>query len=291
MTLKDILLALLIAFIWGLNYVAMKVTAMEMPGFLSAALRFALTALFLIPVARKPDISFKKLYYISLISGAYIGLIYYSMHLGIDTCLGVIIMQLNAPLTILIARIILKETFTKESIVGMGISLVGVIIVVGAPSSVGNSYSLFIMLLAALCCAGFSVKSKEVSQIEPLNLIFWTHLIAAPHLLIVSSILEVNPLEYIHNFSSNFWVCLLYSILFSCIFGIAARIYLLRKYEVHKVVTFNLLVPFFGVSSSMLFEHHIPSWHILVGGVVIMIGITVSQTKISIFRELVHENN
>lgn len=291
MNIKDVCLAVLIALIWGLNYVAMKLTAIEMPGFLSAAVRFILTAIILLPFATRPKISFNKLYYISVISGAYIGLIYYSLYLGINTCLGIILMQLNAPFTILIARISLKEEFTLESLIGMGIALIGVITVVGAPSAVGDGFAVFVMLGAAFCCAIFSVKSKESNKVSPLNLIFWTHLIAAPHLFLVSNILDGNSLNYFDNLSNQFWFYLMYSILLSCIFGIAIRIYLLRKYPVHKVVSFNLLIPFFGVISSMIFEKNIPSWHIFVGGAIIMVGIGITQSKFWKFGKQIYENN
>jgi O-acetylserine/cysteine efflux transporter len=109
MSFKDICLAILVAFIWGTNYVAMKFTAIEMPGFLSASLRFMLTALILLPFCKRPNISFKNLYFVSITSGAYIGLIYYSMYLGINTCLGIILMQLNAPFSMFIAKFILNE--------------------------------------------------------------------------------------------------------------------------------------------------------------------------------------
>lgn len=291
MSIKDIGLAILVAFIWGGNYVAMKFSAIELPGFLAASLRFFITALILLPFCQKARTSFKNLYFISLTSGAYIGLIYYSMYLGINTCLGIILMQLNVPFAIFIARFLLDEEFTKESLLGIFVAFLGMIFVVGAPDAVGNYGSVLIMLVAAFSCALFSVQSKQLSKISPINLIFWTHLIAAPHLLLVSYFLEDITFENFNNISTEFWFYILYSILFSCIMGIASRIYLLRKYPVYKVVSFNLLIPFFGMSSSIFFENQIPSWHIIVGGAIIMLGIVVSQSNFWKFGKQIYENN
>jgi drug/metabolite transporter (DMT)-like permease len=42
---------------------------------------------------------------------------------------------------------------------------------------------------------------------------------------------------------------------------------------------FNLLVPFFGISISILLLDEIPSWHVIVGGLITLGGIAVTQVK------------
>lgn len=279
MSLKDILIAIFISFIWGGNYVAMKFTTVEVPGFLSTSIRFLLTSIILIPFVKKIDIKIKKLYPISLVSGAYIGLIYYAMHMGINTYLGIILMQLNAVFSIIIANFVLKEYPTPESSLGIVIAFLGMIIVVGAPDAVGNYLAVLVILSAAVFCAIFSIKSKILNTVPPITLIFWTNLIAFPHLLLISYLLEGNPVEFIKSTNYMFWIYLFYSIIASCIFGISLRIYLLRKYPVYKVVPFNLLIPFFGFSFTAIIEKSIPSLHILLGGIVIICGISITQIK------------
>jgi len=171
MSLRDIFLGILFALIWGLNYVVMKFTTHEVPGFLAASIRFTLTSLVLLPFARKIEFSWKSLYFASLSSGAYISLIYYGMYLGINTCLGIILMQLNALFSIFIAKIVLGERFTYESLLGIAIALVGIVLVVGNPDNVGNYKAVFIILLAAFCCAIFSIQSKQLNKISPISLI------------------------------------------------------------------------------------------------------------------------
>lgn len=277
MTVKDTLLAILVAFLWGANYVAMKSSITDVPGFFATANRFLITALILLPFISKLNISLQKLYPISIVSGLYIGLIYYGMHIGINTCLGIILMQLNAPFTVILARIFLKEEISLVATIGIIIAFIGMTIVVGAPSAVGNYFAVFVVFMAAIFCAVFSIQSKNLITVPPIDLIFWTHLIATPHLFLISYFLEGKPIDFWYKMSVPFWLYILYSALISCIIGIALRIYLLRKYPVYKVVPFNLLVPFFGFTFTIIFEKAFPSWHIFIGGGVLILGVAITQ--------------
>lgn len=288
MKIKDIIIAIFISLIWGGNYVAMKLTTVEVPGFLSAAIRLFLTALVLFPFISKIDIKVKRLYPISLVVGAYIGLVYYAMHLGINLYLGIILKQFNAVFAILIANIVLKEPFTIEGVLGMIVAFIGMVIVVGTPDAIGNSFAALVVLVATVFCAIFSVKSKVLKNIPSITLIFWTSLIASPHLFLLSYFLEGSPLKFIQDTDYTFWLYLSYSIFVSCILGISLRIYLLRKYPVYKVVPFNLLIPFFGFSFSAIVGESMPSWYVLSGGMIIVFGIAITQVRLKeLFKKII----
>ena len=278
---SDIIIALLVAFAWGSNFIAVKYTVIEIPGLLSIALRFLMTALLLLPFVPRPKSNFRDIYSLALVMGVfYLGLLYYGLYLGINTSLTIIIMQLNIPISIVIARFALKEHFNLSSVLGITLAFIGVIIVVGTPHLTGNHVAFVMLLISALFCAVFNIQSRKLQMIPPLSLLCWSNLIAAPHLLLMSYFLEGNPLELLEGTTSRLWGALLYSVIVASFIGIALWIYLLQTYPVHKVMPFNLLVPFFGVSLSMLILGDIPSWHIFLGGAIILSGIAISHARI-----------
>lgn len=278
----DIFLAILVAFAWGSNFIALKYTIIEIPGLLSVALRFSITALLTLPFVEMPHrTNFKSIYITALIMGIfYLGLLYYGLYLGLNINLAIITSQLNIPISVIIARFALKEHFTLSAAIGIFIAFLGMTIVVGSPHLGDNYHALIAVIFSAIFCALFNIQSRKLRTMSPLSLLCWTNLIAAPHLFIMSYLLEGNPFELMQGTTLSLWAAIMYTVIFSGILGIGLWIYLLQKYPVHKVTPFNLLVPFFGVSLSIVMLEDIPSWHILLGGFITLCGVGLSQIRI-----------
>jgi O-acetylserine/cysteine efflux transporter len=277
----DILIAIFVAFCWGSNYVAAKFNLSEVPSFLSLSLRFIITSLILLPFVPRPKINFIDLYSISIVFGIfYVGLVYYGISLGAGASLAVILMQLSAPLSVIIAKIVLKEEFKLNAIIGMILAFVGVIIVVGNPNVTGgNILAIITLLFAAIFNAIYNIQSRKLKAVSPLSLLCYTSLIASPHLLLISYFLEGNQLELLQNSTITFWSSLLYSTIIAGILGVTGWIYLLQQYPVYKVMPFGLLVPIFGVFFSNLLLEESLTWHLFIGGVLTIIGVYISQVK------------
>lgn len=278
----DILFALIVAFVWGSNYISLKYTIIEIPGLLSIAIRFTITAIVTLPFVSLPNrANFQDLYITSLVMGIfYLGLLYFGMHLGLNTTLTIIVMQLNIPISVLIARFALKEHFSLSSAIGIIVAFIGMIIVVGSPHLNGNYQALIVIIFSSIFCAMFNIQSRKLSSIPPITLLCWMNLIAAPHLYIMSYFLEGNPLNLIQGTTMTLWAAILYTALVSSIIGVGLWIYLLQKYPVYKVTPFHLLVPLFGVSLSIIMLGDELSWHIYVGGIITLLGIALSQQRV-----------
>jgi len=278
----DILFAFIVAFAWGSNFIALKYTVIEIPGLLSVAIRFAITVLLTLPFAERPTrVNFQEIYITSLILGIfYLGMLYYGIYLGLNTSLAIITSQLNIPFSVIIARFALKEHFTLSSAIGIIIAFMGMVIVVGSPHLNDDYGALLFVLFSSLFCAVFNIQSRKLNHMKPISILCWTNLIAAPHLFLMSYLLEGNPLDLLQGTSMNLWLALLYTIVISGIIGLSLWIYLIQKYPVYKVTPFNFLVPFFGISLTFLMLDEIPSWHIIGGGVVTIFGVLLSQMRV-----------
>lgn len=227
-----------------------------------------------------PKASFKDLYSAAVIFGIfYVGLVYLAIAMGVNTSLAVILMQLASPFSVIVARIFLKEHFTINSIIGIGIAFVGTIIVVGMPSTVGNYQAVIVLLLAAFFNAIFNIQSRKLKEVPALSLLCYNSLIATPHLLIISYFLEGNPLLLLQNATYVFWTSLFYTLVVASLVGITGWIYLLQKYPVYQVMPYTLLIPPIGVFFSIMMLGDIFSWHLFFGGIMTLLGIAVTQAK------------
>jgi O-acetylserine/cysteine efflux transporter len=274
----DILYALITILAWGSNYVAISFAVSELPGFLAMGVRLAITAAMLLPFVSKPQIPFKDLYKSSLAFGVFfLGLLYYGMFLGLNSSLSILIMQLNIPISVGIGRLLLNEKFTSASIIGMVISLGGVVIVLGAPQLNNSYFPVLVVLCAAFSCAYFNVKSRYYRNVPALSLVCWASLISAPHLFLISYFIEGNPLPFILSTSYITWTSILYSVFIASLLCQGLWISLLQKYPLYKILPYNLLVPFIGVSLSMICLGDRLTFHLIVGGIVTIIGVIISQ--------------
>ena len=279
----DILIALIIAFSWGSNFIAVKYSISEVPIFLTISLRFLIISIILLPFVTKPKVNFKDLYTASITFGVfYIGLFYYALYLGINTSLAVILMQLVAPFSILIARVALKEYFTLNSIVGIIIAFCGTLFVVGSPGAINNSLAIAALVLGTIFHAIFNVQSRKLKAVPAVSLLFWNSVISVPHLFMISYFLEGNPFELIENTTYIFWNSLFYTAIVAGAIGITSWIYLVQKYPVYQVMPFVLLIPPIGIFLSVMILDEPISWHLFVGCCLTIIGVYVSQKKITL---------
>lgn len=277
----DIFLAVVVAFAWGSSAVAVKLTIQEIPSFLALAIRFLVAALILLPFVSKPQMPFKKLYLASLIFGVlYLGMLYYGLELGLDASLAIIILQLNVPFSIIIARFFLNEPLTIKTLIGIILSLLGVLVVVNTPHLSELYLAAAIILCGTFFYALFNIQNRKFKDVPALSLVCWTNLIAAPHLFIISYFMEGNPFTLLNHITHVTLIALTYSVLVASFLSVALWVYLVQKYPINKVLPYNLISPFFGVSLSMIFLGDKPSWHVYLGGIIILLGIATTELKI-----------
>ena len=106
---RHVALAILVTFIWGLNFVLIDVALVSFPPLLLAALRFALAALPILFLPR-PQVPLRRMVAIgsTLFVGQY-ALLFTGMANGMPPGLASIILQIQVFLTILIAALALRE--------------------------------------------------------------------------------------------------------------------------------------------------------------------------------------
>src|SRR5215470_5215890 len=127
----DVCIALLVAIIWGLAFVASRIALDELPPALMTALRFAIAAVPCLFV-RKPDVSWPLLIAISftLFLGQFLAQAYGIAH-GVPVGLSSVIVQSQALFTIAFAVIAFRERPSSMQAVGIAIATIGLLMICG----------------------------------------------------------------------------------------------------------------------------------------------------------------
>src|SRR5436309_11449160 len=123
----DICIAVMVAVIWGLAFVASRIALDELSPELMTTLRFAIASIPCLFV-RKPDVSWPLLIAISgtLFLGQFLAQAYAIAH-GVPVGLSSVIVQSQALFTIGFAALAFREMTTTMKAIGIGIATVGML--------------------------------------------------------------------------------------------------------------------------------------------------------------------
>src|SRR5690242_17360245 len=135
----DVSLAVLVAVIWGLAFVASRLALDELPPALMTALRFGIAAVPCLFV-RKPKISWPLLIAISftLFLGQFLAQAYGIAH-GVPVGLSSVIVQSQALFTIALAALVLGERPSPVQTLGIAVAAAGLLMICG---TVGYDFSV-----------------------------------------------------------------------------------------------------------------------------------------------------
>ena len=163
----DIGLAILVAVIWGLAFVASRIALEEFSPALMTALRFVVAAVPCLFV-RKPDVSWPLLIAISgtLFLGQFLAQAYGLAH-GVPVGLTSVIVQSQALFTIAFSVVAFREIPTRVQCVGIAVATAGLLMICG---TVGYDFSAgaFVVLMgspitfAISCCGGRAMRRCSI---------------------------------------------------------------------------------------------------------------------------------
>ncbi|MES0812575.1 EamA family transporter [Roseibium sp. SCPC15] len=249
---RDVLAAILAAFIWGATFPISALALETTPPVFFTFLRFSCAALFVFAI-RRPPVPWPKLLFVGLLLGAgQYGLMFTSMAMGLPAGLASLLVHTQAFFTILIAMAVFSERLDGRAAIAVLLALAGLACLILDRSDAGGLGGIGLILLAALCGAGGNIILKSIGQVDMLAVVVWMSLMSPVPLAILSLLLESNG-DPLSLFTTVDWMtafAVAYSALLATIvvFTIWGR--LLVKYDASNVAPFFLLVPVFGISLS-----------------------------------------
>ena len=280
MSNKDIFLAILITFIWGINFSVIKLGLNSLDPFMITGLRFFLVAIPLVFFIKKPDVSIFYLALYGILFGVGLwGMVTLGIQYGISAGLASLLLQSSVFFTILLGAIVLKEKIDVSKKIGFIFGLVGIGIIFGVTDGTVTYIGAFLVLLGAIFWSIANIVVKISKTNDMLAFIIWSSLFSPLPLFILSYFTQDA------NFFSDFIVSLdniaIFSILFQAypttLFGYWIWNSLLKKYPASSIAPISLLVPFFGLLGSyLIFNESIESIKII-ACVFIVLGLAINM--------------
>lgn len=272
-----ILLALLVAVIWGFNFVVIQVGLGQFPPLLLAALRFVVASLPALVLPR-PRIGWGRM---TAIAGAlFVGqfaFLFTGMAAGMPAGLASIVLQVQAFFTILIAAAVLRERPGPRRIAGSLIAFAGLAVIATTTGGGVTPMGLALTIAAALCWATGNVLLRGAGKVDMLAMAVWLSLVPPLPLAGLAVTLEgVGAVA--HAFSHIGWLgfgAVLYLGVPTTIVGYALWGHLLKLYPAATVAPFSLLVPVFGAGSAALVLGERFGPDRLAGMALILVGLAV----------------
>jgi len=248
----DVFLAVTVAVIWGLAFVASRIALDEFSPALMTTLRFAIAAVPCLFVPR-PKVSWPTLISISftLFLGQFLAQAYGIAH-GVPVGLSSVIVQSQALFTIGFAAIVFGELPTRTQTIGIVIAVAGLLMICG---TVGYDFSVGAFAVLMICPISFAIGNlllRRAQGVRMFDLFAWLCLAAAVPLFALTLVDDgVLPTwQALSHMSLTGLLCMLGlgGVSTSIAYWLWGR--LLRDYTAAQVVPFALLVPFVGAAAS-----------------------------------------
>jgi O-acetylserine/cysteine efflux transporter len=273
MAFRDLLLALSVVAIWGLNFVVIEIGLREFPPLFLTAMRFILVAFPAIFFVQRPKgpIAMVFLYGIFMFALQF-AFLFAGMYLGMPAGLASLVLQFQVIATVVLSTVLLREVIPFQRLVGIAVALCGLAIV--AWHSTGNAESVgFVLVLCAAICWGVgNIVSKKIGASSVLALVVWGSLVAPLPLLLASIYFEGRQVM-MGALSSVSWVGIIalgYIVYPTTFYGFSIWSKLLNLYPTNMVAPFTLLVPVFGMFfAAVILSEPMPIWKLVASALVI----------------------
>lgn len=273
-----ILIALIVPLTWGFGFVSAKAGLGHFSPLLLMAMRFLLAGAILVWLVPVPWGYFAKLSWIAFIASTLqYGLTFSGLAL-IDATPAVLLVQSEVIFGLIIAAVMLGETPNRQQIIGMVVAIIGVIVILGAPS-LGNDYVGMMLVLSGACIWSFGqvmVRSLH-GAIGGFQLTAWLGIIAGLQMSLASLLIEGNPYPLIVSASLADWAAVIYLGIVMTVIGYSAWYFVLGRYPVPMVMPVLLLLPPAAILGAVVFLGETPEWDVLGGGALVIFGVGVTM--------------
>lgn len=255
MGLIDIALLVLVAALWGFNFVVIKIGIANFPPILFSALRFLFAALPLVFFLPRPAVPWRLILGMGLVLGVVkFSLLFIAMDVGLSAGLASLLLQAQAFFTVILAAIVFGDRPRPVQVTGILAALAGMTVIASTVDGGFTYAGLALALGAALAWAVSNMMMKKVGSVDMLALMVWVSLVPPIPLMLISLATEGldRDLAALAALSWEGLGAVAYIAYVATIFGFGVWGYMIRKHGLSSVAPFSLLVPVFGMSSSAL---------------------------------------
>lgn len=244
-----VLLAVLVAAVWGANFVVIDVGLRDFPPLLFSALRFTLAALPAVFFIGRPKVPWRWVLAVSLTLGVLkFGVLFVGMHLGMPAGLASLVLQGQAVFTLAFAALLLRERPRRNQVTGMVIAASGIVLA-GTESGTATVIGFLLAVVAAAFWGLSNIATRKAKPDDTFRFMVWVSVFPPIPLALVSLLFEGGheDLAALRDLTPSGVGAVLYVAWAATLFGYAVWGRLLRTYDAVTVAPFSLLVPVFGL--------------------------------------------
>jgi O-acetylserine/cysteine efflux transporter len=248
-------LAVLVAALWGVNFVVIDVGLDHFPPLLFCALRFLVAAVPAVFFVRRPKVALRWVVSVGLTLGvAKFGLLFIGMNQGMPAGLSSLVLQIQAVFTALLAITLLGERPGRARLIGMAVAFGGIVLAAIDEGASGPLGAFALVIAAAVFWGVSNILTRKAAPPDALSWMVWVSLVP-PLPLFALSLLFEGPGADLDALRALDWSgagAIVYVAWVTTVFGFGVWGFLLRTYDASAVAPFSLLVPVFGMSSAAL---------------------------------------
>jgi O-acetylserine/cysteine efflux transporter len=277
--LRHFLLALAVVFVWGTNFVVIKLALGHLPPLLFAALRFTLAfvpAVFFLP---RSNVKWQALaLYGCLLGIGQFGLLYLAMNGHISPGIASLVIQTQVFFTIGLSMRLSGEKVHAFQWLALLLATSGIATIVMHTDGSTTLLGLAMILVAAFCWASANMAAKRDQPSHMLAYVVWSSAFTVPPLLALSFVFEGFDvgLAAMHQANLGTWAAVAWQSWGNTLFGYAAWGWLLARHPAATITPMALLVPVFGMGASALWlAEPLPAWKLMAAALV-MAGLGVN---------------
>lgn len=279
MPIRHIVLALSVAVVWGLSFIAIRWGVDEVAPLLLTALRYVFAALPAVFFVKRPAVGWPLLIGYGLAIGVgQFGLLFVAIKLGMPAGLSSLVIQLQVFFTIFLAFAFFGERPGFAQLGGAAVALAG-IGVIAVDRLEGAALLPLLLTIAAAGCWGLgNMVGKAAGRIDMLGFVVWSALIPPIPLFLASLLLDgpgAIPLA-MEQLTFKGVGSIAFMAYIATLFGFGAWAWLLSRYSTGQVAPFALFVPVAGIASAALFLGEAITGVEVIGSVLVFAGLLIN---------------
>ena len=271
---------------WSFNYVAAKTALRYFDGLTLAAFRIEIAGLIFLPIyflrGNRGRLSRRDVWTLSYLGWLLCAnQLFFTVGLAYTTSgHSAMILAIGPILVLLLARAMKIEALTTAKIAGMALAFTGAAILAAengfdlrrSPTLSGD----LITLLGTTCFTFYVVLCKKVaSKYDSLEMNA-VNLFASAFVLLPLAIFLVTHFDW-RSVPWEGWMGLLYMAAISSVAAYTLFYWALRYMEASRVAAVNYFQPIGAILVAGLFLREVPTRHLLLGGVLILLGVYLAE--------------
>lgn len=268
--------AVLVAALWGLNFVIIDVGLQDVPPLLLSSLRYVVAALPLLVLRGPRPAPWRWI----LAAGTSIGivqfgLLFLGMDAGMPAGLSSVVIQTQAFFTLGFAALLLGERPTLGQAAGVLLAFGGLLLIAGHLQG-GATLGGFVLVLVAAAGWGLgNISVKRANADDPLRFMTWICLVPPVPMLGLALVFEGPGAvgDSLTGLDLGDVGAILYLAFAATTVGWALWGWLMKHYPASTVAPFSLLVPVFGLSSAAVLLGEAVTARSLLGGALVVSGV------------------